>query len=236
VIVKAAASLDGRIAPSSGRSRWLTGEAARAAAHALRRRSDAVLVGIRTALSDDPLLTCRDGGPPVAPLRCVVDPDLRLPEGAALLSGADSAAGRGVLTPTQSAPAASRARLVRAGAEVVGLAADPDGGGLDLHGLLADLHGRGACSLLVEGGAITTGRFLAAGLADRLVLHVAPLLLGDRGVPAFAGLRIAELSQAVAVHRLDVARAGPDLLIDGVVEGGFDPAAMVAGLLREAGR
>lgn len=156
VVVKAAASLDGRIALPSGESQWITGPAARRAAHRLRAECGAVLVGRRTVEADDPRLTARIPGVVNQPLRVVLDPDGRLSPEAKAFDGE---------APTL--------RVTRAD----GLAAwTPEG--FDLPSLLASLFERGVLGLLVEGGAATISGFVRAGLVDRLELFLGPKVLG----------------------------------------------------------
>jgi diaminohydroxyphosphoribosylaminopyrimidine deaminase/5-amino-6-(5-phosphoribosylamino)uracil reductase len=217
VTLKAAASLDGFIAPSNearprGRRApvWLTGPAARRAAHELRAAHDAVLVGSGTVLADDPRLTVRLSGAArgaAAPLRVVLDGRLRTPPDAQVL-----ARGASTLIFTARGAPAGRARALRAaGAEVVELAAPR--GRLPVVAVLRALAARDVQSVLVEGGAAVHGAFLGAGLVDDVALFIAPLLLGG-GVPIAAGLGRG-VEAAVALDEVSVRRLGPDLLLRG---------------------
>lgn len=172
VVAKVASTLDGRIATSSGASQWITGEAARAKGHALRNVCDAILVGIGTARTDDPLLTCRiPGGRD--PIRVVLDSGLGLsPEAKMLQQG-----GRTWVACVEPPPADRAERLLRAGAEILPCVPAP-GGGVDVDDLLRRLGERGVVSLLVEGGARVHGSFLAAGRIDRLHLFFGPKVFG----------------------------------------------------------
>ena len=175
VRVKIAASLDGRTAMASGESRWITGAAARRDVQRLRAASSAVLTGIGTVLADDPLLTVRDerfGPSPRQPLRVVLDSDLRTPPAARLLE----APGR---TLVVAARASERAAALRAaGAEVLVL--DDGAARVDAQALLAALAAREVNEILVEAGATLAGALLGQGLADELVVYLAPVLLGCR--------------------------------------------------------
>jgi diaminohydroxyphosphoribosylaminopyrimidine deaminase / 5-amino-6-(5-phosphoribosylamino)uracil reductase len=148
VVWKVAATLDGRVAAADGTSRWITGEAARAAVHRLRATCDAVVVGSGTALTDDPQLTVRDAGGRATgrqPLRVVVDRRGRLPRTARVLDDA---------APTHVSRAAGPA------------------------GLLAELFERDVRRVLLEGGPTLAAAFLRAGLVDEAIVHLAPTLLG----------------------------------------------------------
>jgi diaminohydroxyphosphoribosylaminopyrimidine deaminase/5-amino-6-(5-phosphoribosylamino)uracil reductase len=179
VALKLALSLDGRIATRTGASRWITGPEARARVHLLRAESDAVIVGIGTALADDPALTVRE----VAgrnPARVVVDSQLKLAVDSTLAATANEV--QTYLLTTEDAPE-DRALILRdSGIEVIRCPASPEGR-VDLEQGLRALGEHGIVSVLVEGGAELAGSLLAARLADRLHAFVAPLLLGPRGRP-----------------------------------------------------
>lgn len=205
VVLKLATSLDGRVAAADGSSRWLTGPAARERAHRARADADAVVVGVDTVLADDPELTVRlpdwDGPQPV---RVVLDGAARTPPSAAV---ADTAAAPTMVVVGPEAAPQRCAALARAGVEIVTLDAPRAGGG-DLCALLAALADRGVRAVLVEGGARVAGSVVAAGLADRLEVHLSAALLGEAGLPALRGLDVATLGQAPrytldAVERLD---------------------------------
>ncbi|MFI5310597.1 MAG: bifunctional diaminohydroxyphosphoribosylaminopyrimidine deaminase/5-amino-6-(5-phosphoribosylamino)uracil reductase RibD [Gemmatimonadales bacterium] len=177
VTLKLAISLDGAIAGEVGAPRWLTGEASRKYVHRLRAQSDAIAVGIGTALADDPALTVRHGRRPrVAPTRVVFDRTARLP-----IAGRLAKSARRVPTLVLSEqPDPTRAEaLTRKGVQV------ERAEGLERQ--LELLHARGVRSLLVEGGAGLAGALLAAGMVDRLIIFQSPLLLGPGALPAFGG-------------------------------------------------
>lgn len=210
VTLKLATSLDGRIATSSGESRWITGPPARAQGHALRAAHDAIIVGTATVLADDPQLTCRlPGLGQRSPVRVVLDRQLRIPRSAAVIADARQ-------TPTwivtmRSADAARRAALLAAGATLIDV--DPDSNGrIDLIAALAALGERGVTRLLIEGGARLAAALLRVRLVDRLAWFHAPLLIGGDGTPAVAGLGLDRLADAPGFERLSVARVGDDML------------------------
>ncbi|PYQ11334.1 MAG: bifunctional diaminohydroxyphosphoribosylaminopyrimidine deaminase/5-amino-6-(5-phosphoribosylamino)uracil reductase RibD [Acidobacteria bacterium] len=215
VTLKAGMTLDGKIAAASGESRWITSKAAREEVHRLRYGHDAVLVGVRTILADDPLLSARWG--PGKPLvRAILDSHLRTPPTARALSCADG--GKALIyTLPGSSPQARMSLECRSGVEVVeGVACD---GRVDLHGVLTDLGKRRILSVLVEGGGQVLGGALAAGVADRLTLFIAPRLLGGAGIPAFSGPGAPALADAVSVLEWSWRGIGPDLLVEGSLQG-----------------
>lgn len=221
VTLKAAVSLDGRLAPEPGAGPlWLTGEAARRRAHELRGEHDAILVGAGTVLADDPQLTVRlpaweDGAAPRRqPLRVVLDGALRCPPGARLLGE------RALILTSEAALAAQpeRAAALRATRATV-LALPPSAGAarptdLDLATALRELGRREVLSVLCEGGAEVHGALLREGLADEAAIFIAPLFLGDAGVP------LGRFRPGAAAPRLESARSealGSDVLITGTV-------------------
>ncbi len=183
VLLKAALTLDGRIATASGRSKWITGAAERRQARWLRRLHDAVLVGVDTALADDPLLlpSPRTRRPFT---RVVLDSRLRLPATSRL---ARTSTRRTPVIVVSCAPDPRRRRaLETAGVEVVAVPAE--GGRVSLPAALGALGARGITSLMVEGGGEVLGSFLERRLVDQVALFRAPLLMGGRGSrPAFGG-------------------------------------------------
>lgn len=180
VVAKAAMSLDGRIALPSGESKWITSPAARRQAHRLRAELGAVLVGRRTVELDDPSLTARIPGVVNQPVRVVLDPERRLPCGTKVFDDA--------------------ARTLHLGRV----------DGLEPGQVLERLYGEGITGVLIEGGAITLGHFVRAGLVDRLELFVAPKLLGD-GPSWLSGLQLPALAEAPELEILRTRRCGPDL-------------------------
>jgi diaminohydroxyphosphoribosylaminopyrimidine deaminase/5-amino-6-(5-phosphoribosylamino)uracil reductase len=213
VIAKAACSLDGKIATAGGESQWLTGEAARAYGHRLRHRVDAILVGINTALSDDPQLTTRlPRGRGKDPIRIVIDSRLRLPLTAKLLH-LDSPAPTWVAC-TREAPKEKIKALKELGAEV--LVFPPESGRVPLKPLLALLGKQQVQSLLAEGGAEVLGAFFDQRLVNQFYFFFAPKILGGRKAPGvLGGEGVSRLTDTHQAENLSIRRFGADMLISG---------------------
>jgi diaminohydroxyphosphoribosylaminopyrimidine deaminase/5-amino-6-(5-phosphoribosylamino)uracil reductase len=206
VAVKLAASLDGGTALPGGESRWITGEAARADVQRLRARSSAVMTGSGTVIADDPRLDVRLPGTERQPLRVVLDSRLRTPPGARILAPPGTA-----LILCSEAEPGRAAALREAGAEV--LAVGSSAGGVDLAAALAALAARQVNELLVECGAGLAGALLSAGLADELLLYLAPTLLG-RGARPLAELETpASLAGRLQFSIVESQDVGGDLLL-----------------------
>lgn len=177
--LKLALSLDGRIATRAGDSQWVTGEASLKRVHALRSEHDAIMVGINTVLSDDPLLTVRHVGGS-SPARVVIDSNLRLPTTSRLVETAHEVS-TCVIT-TQGGSRAAADALEERGISVIHVPATAQGR-CDMNVTLRELAAREVVSVLCEGGAELAGSLLANRLADELHAFIAPLLLGPRGRP-----------------------------------------------------
>jgi diaminohydroxyphosphoribosylaminopyrimidine deaminase/5-amino-6-(5-phosphoribosylamino)uracil reductase len=205
VTLKIAQSLDGKTATATGESKWITGEAARAYGHLLRARFDAILIGIGTALADNPLLTCRlPGLEDHSPLRVVLDTRLKLSDWSKLASAGE--------TPTLVYTTADGGgALAACGVEVVKIARDARGRP-DLAAVLADLGRRGITRLLVEGGATVHSSFLDRGLADRLEIFRSPLVLGAAGHNGIDSLAALTLGEAPRFRPMGRRSFGADLL------------------------
>lgn len=208
VTLKAAVSLDGRIATSTGQSQWITGEAARRRGLELREEHDAILVGVGTVLADDPRLTRRLGHNPCPGWRRIVlDSRLRTPDRARVVT---EAAHTTLIAHTPAAPASRRRALEARGIELVELPADGQGR-VAVVPLLAELGRRQIAALLVEGGARVHGSFADAVLADELELFIAPILLGGAAPTAVAGMGVTELALAQRFCFETLARLGDDV-------------------------
>ncbi len=208
VTAKWAMTLDGKIAgPRGGEA--ITGPEARAEAHRLRDRVDAVIVGSATARIDDPRLTVRPApGDGRQPLRVILDSAASLPSDARMLGEAGS-----TLVMTSRESAADRARLERAGAEVVRVAGGPEGR-VELADALETLGARGLAHVLVEGGSRLLGALVAADLVDEVIVFIAPRLMGP-GVPALGSSPAAGRFLPWTLDEPRVRQLGPDLVVHG---------------------
>ena len=213
VVLKLAASLDGRTALANGQSRWITGPEARLDGHRLRSQSSAILTGIGTVMADNPQLNVRlpadddyarssdTGDPPVV----VADSHLRIGTNVALLrTGAPV-----WVATTADAPPEARDALHQAGVKLLTIAEDR--GRLDLRALLSVLAQRGCNQLLVECGPTLAGALITADLVDELVIYVAPLLIGADAQPMLALSGIENIDAVRRWHLNDVQRCGADL-------------------------
>lgn len=209
VTVKYAQTLDGRIASSTGDSRWISSLKSRRFAHRLRSRHDAILVGIGTVLADDPELTVRHVGGR-NPVRVVLDSHLRIPLDARLLEDQDQA-GTLVVTSIRSDSAKSD-QLQSRGIEIV-YVDEEEPGRLDVKEVFAALGRRGLSSVLVEGGSGIITACLARGQVDRLVVITAPRILG-RGIEAVGDLGFTAVDQSLNLRMERLTRSDGDIIID----------------------
>ncbi|MBM4288812.1 MAG: bifunctional diaminohydroxyphosphoribosylaminopyrimidine deaminase/5-amino-6-(5-phosphoribosylamino)uracil reductase RibD [Deltaproteobacteria bacterium] len=216
VIVKAAASLDGKIATRTGDSQWITGPKARTWVHRLRHQVDAILVGVNTVLADDPQLTTRlPHGQGKDPIRIILDSRLRIPLTAQVLTQ-KSIAPTWVACTTAASPE-KRAALTSLGADIITVAPNPENR-VDLGALLSILGERRVQSILVEGGAEVHGAFFDARLVDKFHLFLAPKFIGGRQAPGIlGGLGRATLKEAHQAHDITFRQIGADILISGYV-------------------
>lgn len=205
VTLKLATSLDGRIATATGESRWITGPEAREATHRLRSEHDAVLVGVETALADDPELTVRlPGWTGPHPARVVLDSRQRLADGCKLVATAREIPTY-VVSTTPPDP-----RLTNAGVRVLQVDAIGDERP-ELRDVVATLAREGLERLFVEGGGQVAASFLRCGLVDRLEWFRAPIVIGGEGRPGIGALAVTALADAPKLRRLEVLEVGADL-------------------------
>jgi diaminohydroxyphosphoribosylaminopyrimidine deaminase/5-amino-6-(5-phosphoribosylamino)uracil reductase len=215
VVLKMAASLDGKAAASDGTSRWISGEPARADVQRLRAWSDAVLVGAGTAIADDPALTVRD--PRLAdatpPLRVVADATGRLPTTGRLFDGEAPL----LVATTEAAPRERIRAWAEAGAEVLTLDPDP-AGGVSLAALMHALGKRDVQGALVEGGPTLAWSLVRDRLVDKVVTYVGPVIVGGTAAPGIVGgTGFAPLADAPRLGFTSVERIGADVRMEAYV-------------------
>lgn len=232
VTLKYAMTLDGKIASSTGDSRWISGPESRSLVQDMRSRSDAVMVGSGTAMADNPLLNVREptysrrGGPAghPQPLRVVVDSRCRFAPEAAIFQPENGPGGKILIavaaeavsataTSATAATAAAIAALERVGAEVLVFPPDAEGR-VPLEGLLRTLAERGVNNILCEGGATLAAGLLARGLVDECAVFVAPKVIGGCKAPGPVGeLGLARMADALAWTVRECRRVGDDIFI-----------------------
>ena len=216
VVLKAAVSLDGKIATVTGESQWITGPISREFTHRLRHRYDGILVGVNTVLADNPSLTTRlPGGEGKNPVRIILDSKARTPLESNIIR---HPAGTGTIIATTAAAEPARIAALRdAGADVLVLPST--GTGVDINQLLKELSMRQITSILVEGGAKVHASFISSQAVDKVYWFIAPMLIGGEGAPgAIGGKGIEKLQQALRLQRTTTHHFGEDICIEGYVK------------------
>jgi diaminohydroxyphosphoribosylaminopyrimidine deaminase/5-amino-6-(5-phosphoribosylamino)uracil reductase len=216
VTVKAAMTLDGKIATASGESKWITGEKARAFDMKLRQGSDAILVGINTILADNPSLTVRSQNKKLCRHRIILDSQARTPLNAKVVS--DKFAALTTIVVGKKASKNRVAALAKKASVVIAPSKNPAIGNpqsaIDLRWLLKKLDAENVTSLLVEGGGEVNASFLLGGLAQRVAFFYAPKILGGRDSrKAVAGEGVKNLASVIHLREIEWKRTGGDLLM-----------------------
>ncbi|MEP7216982.1 MAG: bifunctional diaminohydroxyphosphoribosylaminopyrimidine deaminase/5-amino-6-(5-phosphoribosylamino)uracil reductase RibD [Anaerolineaceae bacterium] len=211
VIAKFAASLDGRTATGTGDSKWITGAAARDHSHQQRAWVGAVMTGSGTVLADDPSLTARPGGALAArqPVRVILDSRGRTPISAAVFRQPGTA----IVATSRSAPSGWKQAIAALGATV--LECETDGDGVNLDQILATLGQRNIDSIWVEGGGTLLGSLLVGGHINEVWAYLAPVLIGNDGLPAVGGLGVHSIADSLRLSNVVVESLSPDVLIRG---------------------
>jgi diaminohydroxyphosphoribosylaminopyrimidine deaminase/5-amino-6-(5-phosphoribosylamino)uracil reductase len=214
VVLKAAASLDGRIASRTGDSKWISNERSRRLVHRIRNDVDAVLVGIGTVVLDNPLLTVRlERGKIKDPLRIVIDPQLRIPLKARILDDPE----RTLIISGDQASSRRKKMLESRGVDIITLPLKE--GRISIQEMLNTLGGKGITSLLVEGGAGVFGSFLMERQIDKFILFLAPLLIGGHKAKAMIGGEgVARISEALRFKKTAVKMLSGDILVEAYPE------------------
>jgi diaminohydroxyphosphoribosylaminopyrimidine deaminase/5-amino-6-(5-phosphoribosylamino)uracil reductase len=212
VILKTAMSLDGKIATRSGDSRWITGKLARNHVHKIRNQVDAILVGTKTVLKDDPRLTCRLKVEDVKhPIRIILDRKNRIPLTAKVFKNSRSQKVVYVTGPDIS----SRRLKNLISKKVVVLNGKILKSGFDIKHLLKELASRDMNSILIEGGADLNASVVKAGLVDRVVAFISPILIGGAQAPGFLGGQgVVKVEGAMKLKDINVTKIGEDLMVE----------------------
>tara|TARA_R110002096_G_scaffold146143_1_gene304438 strand:- start:1650 stop:2720 length:1071 start_codon:yes stop_codon:yes gene_type:complete len=205
--LKAATSLDGKIATSSGESKWITESTARRYGHMLRAQHDAILVGVNTVIADDPELTCRIYGlEKASPIRIVLDSCLRMPSNAKMLRGVGQTA-VWVVTNERMRNSEESLALLQRGVDLIFVKNTAE-----LKDVASSLRSKGVTRVLVEGGAHIHASFLRAQLCDFLYHFIAAKVIGDDGLGAIGSIGLAQLQDAPHLKLVDHQKVGEDLL------------------------
>ena len=213
VAVKTAMTMDGKIATSLGKSRWISGEKSRKFVHCLRSTADGIMVGINTVLRDDPRLTVRlDGKKGPDPVRIIIDSKGRLPLESRIVKTASET--KTILATTEFAPPNKLETLRTCGVEVMLLPSKRDQ--VDLQELMSALGEKEICNILVEGGGTLNYSLLAENIIDKFYIFIAPLLIGGEKAPTLLeGVGVGTLEEAWAVENIEMKQLDNDLLIIG---------------------
>lgn len=211
VILKVAATLDGKIAAKNGDSKWIGSERQRKMAHRLRKEADAVLVGINTVKKDDPRLDVRLGARGVRqPVPVIMDSKLDISPEARVFKTHP----RSIIATTSAAEPTKKKRLESAGAEVLVISSDT-GGGVSTPGLLRKLGRMGMCCVLVEGGSRVGASFLREELVDKVVFFYSPKIMGGDGVSMIGALGKEFVGDSFRVRNIRFRRFGDEMMVEG---------------------
>lgn len=214
VVLKAAMTLDGKIATATGQSKWITNETSRAYGYKLRDIYDGIMVGINTVIEDNPMLTARvDGGK--NPIRIVVDSSLKIDINANVVQ--DKSA-KTIIATTDKADKDKILKLQAQDVDVIVVDKD-ENDKVDIEKLLDILGQKNICSILVEGGATLSGSFVAKKLVDKVYFFIAPKIIGGKEAKTpVAGTGILNLQEALALKDIQIEKLEEDILIIGRVD------------------
>ena len=210
VTLKAAITLDGKIATASGHSKWITGEAARQKVHELRNQNDAVLVGINTVIADDPELTVRGITNGNSPVRIVLDSMARIPENSKIFKSD----GTPVIIFTGNKALSRKWPDLKDITILTSPTSTPE-----IKWILSELQNLGLKSLLVEGGSFINSSFIRSGAVDRLLLFIGAKIIGGQDALSWCGeLGVDQLDQAMQIDISSISAVGEDWLIDAKIK------------------
>lgn len=215
VLMKAAMSLDGKIATADGESQWISCEASREEVHRLRHELTGIMAGIGTVMADDPMLNCRIPGGK-QPVRIIVDSHLAIPEKSKLVCSAKEYPL--IVATVENGDAAKKSRLEAQGVQVIEVPAD-EGGHADLNQLMDCLGEMKIDSILLEGGGRLAEGALKAGIVDKVQFYIAPMLIGGEGAKTpVEGRGITGLNKAWHISDWKAETIGDDIKITGYIK------------------
>jgi len=218
VMLKTAVSLDGKIATSKGESQWITGAKAREKVHQIRNEMDAIVAGAGTIVKDNPFLTTRLGKKSAVvkhPVRVILDNEFLVPLKSNVFKNADTQ--RVIYATAKNLPASRKKQLTRRGIEILILKENK--GKVDLQHLMRALGDRDITSVLIEGGGEVNASALSAGIVDKVMVFIAPILIGGKDAPGpLGGKGIRYLKSAFKIKNMTVNQIGNDFLLEGYVQ------------------
>ena len=213
VVLKSASTIDGKIASATGDSKWIGSVRQRKMAHRLRKKVDAVIVGINTVLADDPGLDVRlVGGNVRQPVPVIMDSKLRISPEAKIFSTHP----RSIIATTQGPGKLKEKRLRKLGAEILRLKSDSEGR-VSARDLLGELGAMGMCGVLVEGGSMVGACFLREGLVDKVVFFYSPKIIGGDGMSMIGDLGKESIGEAINIKNIRVRRFGDEMMVEGYI-------------------
>lgn len=213
VILKSASTIDGKIASATGDSKWIGSVRQRKMAHRLRKKVDAVVVGINTVLADDPGLDVRlVGGNVRQPVPVIMDSKLRISPEAKIFSTHSHS----IIATTEGPGRLKEKKLRKLGAEILRLKSDPKGR-VSARDLVGELGAMGMCGVLVEGGSMVGACFLREGLVDKVVFFYSPKIVGGDGMSMIGDLGKESIKEAINIKNIRVRRLGDEIIVEGYI-------------------
>ena len=203
---------DGKIATTTGESKWITGEAARENVHKLRKKLSGIMVGVSTVIADDPMLDCRLPEPAKNPVRIICDTNLRIPIDSNVVKTADKIH---TIIATASEDAKRIKEYEKEGCKV--LIIPKTNNGIDLNFLMNEIGNLGIDSVLLEGGGTINYSALESRIVDEIHVHVAPKIFGGNSKSPVEGIGIEQIDKAIHLNPISTTWAGEDLIIENEV-------------------
>ena len=214
ITLKMAQSLDGKIADSKGRSRWITSKASRRLVHRLRAQNDAIMIGVNTIIKDDPLLTGRIcSRKPKQPVRIILDTDVRTPLNSRIFGNDNTSGGKVLIAAGRGASLKKKALLEKKGAEVILLPQRSDR--VDITSLMRYLARMDILSVLCEGGGELSAALLKDRLVDEVFFFIAPRIIGGKTAPTSCGGMASDIRKSIRLKNVKIEKIGQDILVRG---------------------